>query len=210
MTNIKISLFAYLGVVLFVSATILGGLQFSSYSHLSQLISESYAIGTPYSVQLRYLGFVPSGICIVIFSFMSIKNFPKSVLAKIGFLGIGLFYGIGTILVSIFPCDEGCNKQLLNPSLSQIIHNLSGTLTYMLVPLCLVFIGIAAKKWTSGQYVFIFGIICGLTAMLFVGMLSSDLQSKMAGLYQRIIEGSILTFILICSVYSETLQKSKE
>ena len=97
MNSIKASWCGLLGVIFFVSATILAGLQFSNYSHLSQLISESYAIGTPYGVQLRYLGFIPSGIFITAFAFIAIKNVPKSTLTQIGFLGIGIFYGIATI-----------------------------------------------------------------------------------------------------------------
>jgi hypothetical protein len=50
MHGIKASWFGLLGVLFFISATILGGWQFPSYSHISQLISESYAIGTPYSI----------------------------------------------------------------------------------------------------------------------------------------------------------------
>ena len=209
MTGIKASWFGLLGVVFFISATILGGLQFSNYSHLSQLISESYAIGTPYGVQLRYLGFIPSGIFIAAFAFLAIKNLPKSKLTQIGFLGIGIFYGIATILVSLFPCDKGCDKELVDPSLSQLIHNLTGLLTYIIVPISLIIIGVSARKWANSKYVSYLSIICGLTAVLFVGILSSDLQSKFAGLYQRIIEGSILTFIITCSIYFRTLQKTE-
>ena len=209
MTGIKASWFGLLGVVFFISATILGGLQFSNYSQLSQLISESYAIGTPYGVQLRYLGFIPSGIFIAAFAFLAIKNLPKSKLTQIGFLGIGIFYGIATILVSLFPCDKGCDKELVDPSLSQLIHTLTGLLTYIIVPICLIVIGVSAKKWANSKCVSYLSIICGLTAVLFVGILSSDLQSKFAGLYQRIIEGSILTFIITCSIYFRTLQKTE-
>ena len=209
MAGIKASWFGLLGVVFFISATILGGLQFSNYSHLSQLISESYAIGTPYGVQLRYLGFIPSGIFIAAFAFLAIKNLPKSKLTQIGFLGIGIFYGIATILVSLFPCDKGCDKELVDPSISQLIHNLTGLLTYIIVPISLIIIGVSARKWANNKYVSHVSIFCGLTSVLLVGILSSDLQSKFAGLYQRIIEGLILVFIITCSIYFRTLQKSE-
>ena len=209
MTGIKASWFGLLGVLFFVSATILAGLQFSNYSHLSQLISESYAIGTPYGVQLRYLGFIPSGIFITAFAFLAIKNLPKSTLTQIGFLGIGIFYGIATILVSLFPCDKGCDKELVDPSISQLIHNLTGLLTYIIVPISLIIIGVSARKWANNKYVSHVSIFCGLTSVLLVGILSSDLQSKFAGLYQRIIEGLILAFIITCSIYFRTLQKSE-
>lgn len=209
MNGIKASWFGLLGVLFFISATILGGLQFSEYSHISQLISESYAIGTPYGLQLRYVGFLPSGIFIAAFAYYATSVLPKSSLAKLGFAGLGVFYGIATIIVSLFPCDQGCDNELVDPSLSQVIHNLTGLLTYMIVPICLLILGIAARKWANGKYVSYLGIACGLTAILFVGVLSTDLHSKVVGLYQRIIEGSVLVWIVVCSFYLKTLHKQR-
>lgn len=208
MNGIKASWFGLLGIIFFVSATILGGLQFSDYSHISQLISESYAIGTPYGIHLRYLGFIPGGLFISAFAFIAIKALPKSTYTRTGFLGIGIFYGMATILVSLFPCDKGCDKELVDPSLSQLIHNLTGLLTYLIVPVSLLMIGVAARKWPNGKYVSNISLILGLIAILFVGILSSDLQSKFAGLYQRIIEGSILACIVVYSFYLRALHKS--
>lgn len=208
MKGIIASWFGISGVLFFVLATISGGLQFPEYSHISQLISESYAIGTPYGIHLRFLGFMPSGIFIAAFSFLAIKALPASKFTQIGFFGIGIFYGIATVIVSLFPCDLGCNKELVDPSLSQLIHNLTGLLTYMIVPVSLIILGIASRKWTNGKYVSYSGIICGLTCLLFVGILSADLQSKFAGLFQRIIEGSVLLWIVTCSFYLRTLHKN--
>jgi DNA-binding transcriptional regulator of glucitol operon len=199
--------FGLFGVILFIITTILGGLQFSDYSHISQLISESYAIGTPYGLQLRYYGFIPSGIFIAIFALLAIKELPQSKSTVLGFLGIGIFYGIGTVLVSLFPCDKGCDKELVNPSLSQVIHNLTGLLTYIIVPISLIVLGIAARKWENGKLIALLGFICGIACIFFVGLLSSDLQSKLSGLYQRMIEGSVLVWILACSVYLKHFSK---
>ncbi len=201
MNGIKASWLGLLGVLFFVAAAILGGLQFADYSHISQLISESYAIGTPYGLQLRYLGFLPSGLFIAAFAFYAASILPKSTFTKVGFAGLGVFYGIATIMVSLFPCDKGCNKELIDPSLSQLIHNLTGLLTYVIVPPCLLILGITARKWANGKYVSYTALVCGLTAILFVGIFSSDLHSNVIGLYQRIIEGSILVWIVVCSFY---------
>jgi len=209
MTGIKASWFGLLGVLFFISAAFLGGQQFSNYSHISQLISESYAIGTPYGLQLRYLGFLPSGIFITAFAFYAARALPKSAFAKFGFAGLGIFYGIATIIVSLFPCDRGCDKELVDPSISQLIHNLTGLLTYIIVPICLLILGIIARKWTNGKYVSYLGIACGLTAILFVAILSSDLNSKVVGLYQRIIEGAILVWIVVCSFYLRKLGEKR-
>jgi Protein of unknown function (DUF998) len=208
MNRIRASWFGFLGVVFFVSTTILAGLLFPGYSHISQLISESYAIGTPYGIPLRYLGFLPCGVFIAAFGFYAVKALPKSTYTKLGFAGLGVFYGIATIIVSLFPCDKGCDKELVDPSISQFIHNLTGLATYMIVPVSLLILGVVARKWVNGTYVSYSAVICGLTAILFVGVLSTDMHSKFIGLYQRIIEGSVLLWIMICSFYLRTLLKN--
>ena len=209
MNGIQASWFGILGVLFFVSAAILGGLQISGYSHISQLISESYAIGTAYGIQLRYFGFLPSGLFIAVFTFYAARALPKSNLTKLGFALLGVFYGIATIIVSLFPCDKGCNKELVDPSLSQMIHNVTGLLTYIIVPICLLILGIGAKKWINGKYISYLSITCGLIAILFVGILSSDLHSNFVGIYQRIIEGTVLVWIVVCSFYLRTLHKEQ-
>jgi hypothetical protein len=205
MSGSKAYWFGILGVTFFVSSAILGGLQLSGYSHVSQLISESYAIGTPFGLQLRYLGFLPSGLFITAFAFYAVKALPKASVTKLAFSGIGIFYGIATIIVSVFPCDKGCNKELIDPSLSQLIHNLTGLLTYIVVPICLLCVGFVARTWQNGKYVSYFGIFLGLIAIIFVGILSSNLHSSLVGLYQRIIEGAVLVWIIACSLYLKTL-----
>lgn len=207
MNGTKTSWLGIAGVTFFISATILGGLQLPGYSHISQLISESYAIDTPYGLQLRYFGFLPSGVFIALFAFFAARILPKSFFTNASFAGIGIFYGVATIVVSLFPCDKGCNKQLVDPSLSQLIHNLTGLLTYIIVPVSLLILGIVARKWLNGKYVSYAGIICGLITIAFVGVLSADLDTPLAGFYQRIIEGSVLAWILICSFYLRSLQK---
>ncbi|MEI6264351.1 MAG: DUF998 domain-containing protein [Sphingobacteriia bacterium] len=209
MYGIKASWFGFLGVLLFILAAILGGLQFSEYSHISQLISESYAIGTPYGLQLRYLGFLPSGLFIAAFAYYAVRTLPKSTFTKLGFAGLGIFYGIATIIVSLFPCDKGCDNELVDPSLSQLIHNFTGLLTYIIVPICLLILGIVSRKWPNGKYLSYLGTACGLTAILFVGILSSDLHSKVVGLYQRIVESSVLIWVFVCSFYLRTFHKKQ-
>jgi hypothetical protein len=201
MQNLKAARSGILGVLLFVVTTIIGGILFPGYSHVSQLISESYAMGTAHGPMLRFLGYLPSGLCIAAFAYYAVKALPKLGLTRVGFAAIGIFYGLATVVVSIFPCDAGCDSGLVPPSLSQVIHNLSGFLTYIIVPLSVILLGVAARKWPNGKTLSTLGIACGITAMLFVGILTANLHSRFAGLYQRIIEGSILFWVLVCSLY---------
>jgi hypothetical protein len=201
MNHLKASRLGIIGVLLFVGTTIIAGMFFPGYSHTAQFISESYAMGTAYGPQLRFLGYLPSGLCIAAFAYYAVKALPKSGLTTFGFAGIGIFYGLATVVVSIFPCDAGCDNGVVPPSLSQLIHNLSGFFTYMIVPLSLILLGVAARKWPNGKTISTLGIVCGITAMLFVAVLTPNLHSAFAGLYQRIIEGSILLWVLVFSLY---------
>ena len=71
----------------------------------------------------------------------------------------------------------------------------------MVVPVSLIFVAIAARKWTNAKPVVYSGFISGIVAMVFIGILSAGMDAEYAGLYQRIIEGSILAFIVTCSMY---------
>jgi hypothetical protein len=193
--------FGIFGVILFIIPTVLGGFQFETYSHISQFISESYASGTPYGIYMRLLGLIPSGILIALFAFSASKLLPKPRLAKISLIGFGLFYGIGTIIVGVFPCDTGCNKEFINPSISQIIHNSSGALTYLFVPACLILIGIGSRKWNNGKSISILSIVCGAAALGSSLMLSNDPTGDYIGLFQRIIESFMLFWLINFAFY---------
>jgi len=201
MTKQHLFLLAIIGAILFVTATILGGLQFESYSHIAQYISETYALGTPYGNYLRFLGFAPSGLCIATFAFVAPRVLPKSKRTTLAFWGIGVFYGIGTFLVSVFPCSEGCIMNGVNTSTVQLIHNLFAILTYLIVPFCLIIIGTKAHHWHNGVSIAIFTILCGMLAAGVVILLFSNPFGPLIGLYQRIIEGAILAWLVSLAFY---------
>ena len=188
-----------LGVSLFVVSSIVGGFLIESYSVTSQFISETYAIDTEYGMVLRSFGYIPSGILLTIFAFVGFKKFPQSKLTKIGFYGLGVFYGIATVIVGFFPCDSGCNKQFIDPSISQVIHNLTGLLTYIFVPMSIILIGIGLKKSQNFNRLSMQGITYGIISLLFVYLLFSDSNSEYIGLYQRIVETVLIIWIITCA-----------
>lgn len=211
MSNKLLFFIGILGVTFFGVASFLGGFQFDDYDPVSQYISETMAVGTPYGKTLRFFGYIPSGILLTIFAFVGFKKFPKSNLTKIGFWGLGIFYGIATIVVGIFPCDIGCNKELVDPSISQIIHNLTGLLTYIFVPISIIIIGVGLGKSKKYSGLSKIGITCGVICIVFIGLLFSDPLTSYAGLYQRIIEGIFILWIIACSIFikrSTQLNKS--
>ena len=164
------------------------------------ILVKQWPLVLPMEKHLGFLGYIPSGVLLTIFAYGAYTKFPKSNLTKIGFLGIGLFYGIATVVVGIFPCDEGCNKELIDPSISQIIHNLTGLLTYLFVPISILIISIGLRNSKSYLRLSNIGISCGLICIVFIGLMVSDPKTNYAGLFQRIIESLFILWIIACSI----------
>ena len=89
-----------------------------------------------------------------------------------------------------------CNKNFIDPSLSQIIHNLAGLLTYIFVPISLVIVGMGLRHSPSHNRLPVIAITCGIVSSLFVSLSLSDLSSQYVGLLQRIIESIFLIWIV--------------
>lgn len=186
-----------IGVVFFVLSVVLSGLQFQTYSHISQFISEAYAQGTPYGLYLRLFGYLPSGILFVLFGIRVSWHFRSFKTLQMACIGFSVFYGVGIIITSIFPCDQGCVTALSDSSVPQIIHNVFSALVYICVPWCLLVAGmkLKLKKQKGG----VGSIILGILALFFVPMVLLFPDGPYVGLFQRIIEGSILGWVvLIC------------
>ena len=198
MNNKTVSNLGFIGVSLLIFTLIFGGLLIKNYDITNQFISESYAIDTKHGFFLRLLGYIPSGIIIALFCFLGEKYLDSKLVVKIGFYGIGIFYGLGTTVTGIFPCDSGCNKELLNLSSSQIIHNIAALLMYLFVPFLIILIGLAIRK--KRHRFSIQSTMLGLFSLIFVYLFGSELLGEYVGLYQRIIEIIFALWIILCSV----------
>ena len=200
LVNKKIYTIGICGISLFVCASILGGLLIEDYSITKQYISESYAIDTKYGLLLRLFGFIPSGILFSLFFFLLAANNSLSKLSKLGFYGTAIFYGIGTFLVGIFPCDSGCNKELINPSASQLIHNLVAGLTYLIVPVLMILTGLGIKNSGRANKLALLSIFFGATNIILVFILLSDPVTNISGALQRVIELVFIVWVICCAI----------
>lgn len=187
------------GAFLFILASILGGLQIEGYNFKSQFISESYATGIPNSDYLRML-FVASGVLLAIFGFMTAAIIKNSIGLKISFVLFAILYGLGTVSTGFFPCDFGCPTEG-DISLSQFIHNTSGFFVYAFVPFCLIGIGLTSKKHNDMSKLSKVSLICGVLSFVFVVLLFGDPTGPYIGLIQRIIEGSILFWVVVAALH---------
>ncbi|MDP2524819.1 DUF998 domain-containing protein [Maribacter dokdonensis] len=196
MSNKLVAYIGILGVSLFAIAAIVGPLLIEDYSVVSQYISESFASNTEYGLYLQYFGYVPSGILLTMYCFSAPKKFPSSKLVVAGFFGLALFYGMGTILVGLFPCDAGCPTDVMDSSLAQLIHNAVASLTYIFFPICLMGIGLGLKKSESYDRLSQIAIVTGIISGIFIFALFSNPESGYRGILQRIIETCFIIFIV--------------
>lgn len=185
-----------IGVFLFVASTIAAQLQLRTYYPLSQYISESFALGTPYGFYLRYFGLMPAGILFTIFAFSVPSLIDDYKPAKWGFYLFAIFYGLGTVLVAVFPCEYGCSRHLNTDSTLQLAHNLIGVFTYLITPFGLLLIGIKLKGLLIDGYLSTVSLFCGFAAIAFAYTFLSELDGDFAGLYQRMIEASMLIWMV--------------
>ena len=188
------------GIALFVTTCFLGGFLIEGYSISKQFISETYAIDTEYGLKLRIFGHIPSGILFFLFYTLAYKYYPNRKFTKIGFYGLAIFYGLGTVLVSIFPCDSRCNKDWINPSIAQIIHNVSALLIYILGPLFIWLCGYGVKRLKSYSRFSKISYTISAVSIVFVFLLFSEVNSAYVGIFQRIVELTFILWLLVCAL----------
>ena len=189
-----------IGVALFVTTCMIGGFLIEGYSISEQFISETYAFDTEYGMKLRIFGHIPSGILFFLFYTLSYKYYPRRKLTKIGFFGLAIFYGLGIVLVSIFPCDSGCNKEWIDPSTSQIIHNLSALFIYVLGSLFIWLSGYGVRRLKSYSRFEKIAYSISALSLVFVFLLFSEVNSEYAGVFQRMVEFTFVLWLLVCAL----------
>jgi hypothetical protein len=188
---------ALLGAAWLLAMVLIGGATFPSYDHVSQYISELGATGAPRGFEVSWFGFLPIGILICAFAIFAGLAAPRSVLAVLGFIGVFLF-SIGYVGSAFFPCDFGCRPE--EPSLSQVMHELVGLAGYLLAPLTLLLLGLAAWSWPRARWLAAFSFVAAAGALVGLGGLF-DAESPTVGLYQRVLEVSMMSWVVGCGLY---------
>lgn len=175
---------------------LLGGAATPGYSHVSQFISELGASQSAYEYPVRFMGFLPAGIALLLFCWFAHIALPKSRLTTAALVALAV-YAFGYVAAALSPCDLGCRPQ--HPSASQIIHNVVGGLGYLLAPGFLLALAIRSRSWPTSAMLPIVGFTAAAVSLL--GLLSLSPSSPYVGLSQRAIEASVLSWVLACGWY---------
>jgi hypothetical protein len=152
---------------------------------------------------------IPSGVLFSLFYLFAARAVPRSILGSLGFHGLAIFNGGALVLSSIFPCVEGCNIGRSTRIPAQDIHNTIALFSYLLIPFCLTAIGFAARWWRNGLVVSLGAILAGIVCFAFDVTLWITPFSPYAGLFQRIIEASLLFWIMTFITHLHRLSDTK-
>ena len=193
------------GVIFFVASTLIGGLQFDGYSHIKQFISETYATGTPWGPPLRWLGFIPAGLLLAVFGFATAHRYWSNKPLRFGMLGLAVWYGLGTIVVSFAPCDFGCDPEQASPSTAHVVHFVVGALTYLFTPPSILLSAHGASREAHLRSTRPFLVATGLLMLTGAVLLFTGRPEGALGLVQRITEGAALSTIVAIAVRSSRL-----
>ena len=172
---------------------ILGGASLKAdYSHVRQYISELNAIGSAWSWQIGYLGFLPLGL---IGLALLLVVAPRARLNGISRIGCWLLVAepIAYISSALAPCDLGCPS---TGSLSQDAHNLLAVVTLIMTTFGLVFLSLN-KRLGPAKRVGWLGL-----AVIYITLYSSALVPDVAewrGLLQRLAEGILYGCLCLVS-----------
>ncbi len=180
---------AIIGAGLLVLMTVAGAAAWPGYSHVSQYISELGATGAPHGRLVSLGGFLPVGVLLTTFAVLAALIPPRGVLKTLGCIGLFLF-ALGYLGAAVFPCDFGCRPE--TPSGSQMLHMAFGLVGYILAPLTLAVLAVASRKWPGAKGLFPLGLVCAVVA----GIAFFSMADPFAGLFQRVLEGSVLLWIV--------------
>lgn len=172
-----------LGALLALIVVLVGGYIQPEYNHITDFISELNAEGSKSAAFIGYLGFVPIGILGLVFLWRLKTEISQSKRVYVGLIFIA-FSGVDCLITALAPCDMGCPLSG-DISLSQKIHNISGILTMLLVPIGVYLLITPFKDADYGKPVTIMSAAVITMSVFFVIAMGSPFFTDLAGLMQR-------------------------
>ena len=164
----------------------------TEYSHVSQYISELNAVGSTWSWQIGYFGFLPLSLLGLL---LLLVVAPRTNLNGISRIGYWLLIAEPVAYASsaFAPCDLGCPS---TGSLSQNIHNLLAVITLPMTALGLVFLSLNDRLAPANKVGWV------VLAAIFITLYSFALVPEAAewrGLLQRLAEGILYGSLCLVS-----------
>lgn len=194
-----IVVFPIASAVWFLLVIVLASSNYPDYQHMSQFISELGATGAPNGKMVSLFGFIPASILLTLFVIYAIYLSSKRIKQVLGLLGIG-GYATTLIVAAVYPCDFGCRPE--DPSISQIIHNLSAVLGYLSGIIGIFLLASDIHKHEKNKRLVWIGRGLGLVAVVMFLSLSPEFQ--FVGIAQRVFELTMYLWIILYAFNFQT------
>lgn len=186
------------GPVLFAVVTVVVGSTRSSYSHISQFISELGETGAEFAWVMNWLGFVLPGILILIFALASRKLFPGGPVNAIGSFCLAVF-AICLSLAGIYSCDPGCSPA--NPTREQELHDLVSMIAFPAFIIGVVVWGAMFLRDVGWRGFGTYSLVSGVGSVgVLVAMVQSEATREGTGILQRLFLAILFAWLVALSI----------
>jgi hypothetical membrane protein len=187
-----------LGVILALAFPVYFGSLDPSYDPVRDFISELGDATAPDAWLVNWLGFLPTGLIQTGFALLAWRAMPRSWTFSLAMFGVVLF-AAGYVGSAFFPCDTGCTGS--PSSFSQQMHFAVGLPGYFLAPLTMLLLGLSVRKWPGGEWISSIAFFGAIGAFAGLSAVVDAFESDTPGLWQRVLEGSVLVPILAVSCH---------
>jgi hypothetical protein len=206
-TNRLSGIFGFLTIFFFISSVIIGGLLNHDFDHYTRIISDVYSPDSTYGNYIAWFGFIPTGISVILFAYFT-RLQTENLWFRTGMVLFGYAYGLGTIITALFPCTEGCVLMLLEPTPSQIIHQISRFLMYTLTSCAMLFFAVGCYEYEE-RFLQQKSIVLGVLTAIFSAYFLFKEELNWIGLFQRIIEILIMLWVAFISIHYYKISKQE-
>ncbi|MBI2578321.1 MAG: DUF998 domain-containing protein [Candidatus Aenigmarchaeota archaeon] len=200
------------GPVVFILVIFVSGMLYPGYSHVSNVISDLGAAGSPVRDFMNIFGFMLYGISIVVFAAGVYKLRGKSLLGKT----ISVFFllgGISMFLIGVFPSDAPCREGprfCPAPTSAAEMHNIATYSTFLFMFPAFILLVIDTRNEKTMRYYFAVAGALGLIIAYFgYTWLTVDSYEKSltAGLMQRATLAGLFLLMMYTSLKLHGLKK---
>lgn len=181
------------GLAVYYPLVLFGGAALKvEYSHVSQYISELNAVGSEWSWQIGYLGFLPLGLLGLVLLVVVASRARLNGISKIG-CWLLVAEPVAYVGSAFAPCDLGCPTM---GSFSQNAHNFLSAITLVMTTLGLVLLSCNSRLSPVHRVAWL--VLAATFITLYVFALAPDL-TQWRGLLQRFAEGILYSCLCLIS-----------
>lgn len=173
-----------------------------------EVMSALGATDSPNAMLMNGLGFLPTGVLIMVFGFALNRFAPRSFLTILGGLLVGLFGG-GIVAAGVYSCDPGCVG--VGTSREAYLHIVASVIAFLSGILACFAWGAAFRADPAWRFLSNFSFMAGLASgCLLLAFNSTAGTEAYPGIWQRLFIGSLFGWCMVVGILSYRLSASQQ